>query len=79
MQQRLTIALAQVKAGNTSENLLNEARKIMYSLFRAEKITKKVCNNRLNSIKMETIFMNSKNSKTSDSHRLLLNLSDKKT
>ena len=52
MQQRLTIALAQVKAGNTSENLLNEARKIMYSLFRAEKVTKKVCNNRLNSIKL---------------------------
>ena len=26
---------------------------------------------------METIFMNSENSKTSDSHRLLLNLSDK--
>ena len=26
---------------------------------------------------MDTIFMNSKNSKTSDSHRLLLNLSDK--
>ena len=26
---------------------------------------------------MDTIFMNSKNSKTSDSHRQLLNLSDK--
>ena len=26
---------------------------------------------------MDTIFMNSKNSKTSDSHRLLLNTSDK--
>ena len=26
---------------------------------------------------MDTIFMNSENSKTSDSHRLLLNLSDK--
>ena len=26
---------------------------------------------------MDTIFRNSKNSKTSDSHRLLLNLSDK--
>ena len=26
---------------------------------------------------METIFMNSKNSKTSDPHRLLLNLSEK--
>ena len=27
---------------------------------------------------MDTIFTNSKNSKTSDSHRLLLNLTDKK-
>ena len=27
--------------------------------------------------KMNTIFMNSKSSKTSDSHRLLLNLTDK--
>ena len=52
MQQRLPIALAQVKAGNTTENLPNEAWKIMYSLFRAEKINKKVCNNRLNSIKL---------------------------
>ena len=26
---------------------------------------------------MDTIFMNSENSKTSDAHRLLLNLSDK--
>ena len=26
---------------------------------------------------MDTIFMNSENSKTSDTHRLLLNLSDK--
>ena len=35
----------------------------------------------MNSIKlytrMDTIFMNSKNSKTTDSHRLLLNFSDK--
>ena len=30
--QRLPIALAQVKAGNISENLLNEIRQIIYSL-----------------------------------------------
>ena len=30
---RLTISLAQVKAGNTSENLLNETRKMIYSLY----------------------------------------------
>ena len=32
MLQRLPTALAQVKAGNTSENLLNEIRLIIYSL-----------------------------------------------
>ena len=32
MIQRLPIALAQVKAGNNSENLLNEIRQIFYSL-----------------------------------------------
>ena len=52
MQERLSIALAQAKAGNTSENLLNEIRKLMYSLFRAKKITKKVCYNIMNSIKL---------------------------
>ena len=33
MLQRLPIALAQVKAGNISENLLSEIRKTTYSLF----------------------------------------------
>ena len=32
MLQRLPIALAQVKAGNNSEGLLNEMRQIVYSL-----------------------------------------------
>ena len=52
MLQRLPIALAQVKAGNTSENLLNEIRQIIYSLYRAKEITKKVYNNIINSIKL---------------------------
>ena len=34
MLQRLTVALVQVKAGNTYENLLNQIRKIIYSLYR---------------------------------------------
>ena len=34
--QRLPIALAQLKAGNTSENLLNEIRQIIYSLYQAK-------------------------------------------
>ena len=32
IRQRLPIALAQVKAGNNSEGLLNEIRQIVYSL-----------------------------------------------
>ena len=51
MLQRLLIALAQVEAGNTSEKLLNEIRQTIYSLYRAEEITKKVFNNTVNSIK----------------------------
>ena len=41
MLQRLTIALGQVKAGNNSENLWNEIRKIVYSLYQSKKIIKK--------------------------------------
>ena len=52
MFQRLPIVLAQVKAGNTSENLLNEMRQIICSLYRAKEITKKVYNNIMNSIKL---------------------------
>ena len=40
--QRLTIALAQVKAWNTSENLLKEIRKIVFTLYREKEITKKI-------------------------------------
>ena len=45
MLKRLPIALAQVKAGNNSESLLNEIRQIVYSLYRSKEITKKVYNN----------------------------------
>ena len=36
MLQRLPTALSQVKAGNTSKNLLNKVRQIKYSLYRAK-------------------------------------------
>ena len=52
MQPRLLIALPQVKAGNTCENLLNKIRQIIYSLYRAKEITKKVYNNIINSTKL---------------------------
>ena len=50
--QRLPIALAQVKAGNNSENLLNEIRQIVYPLYQSKKITKKVYNNIIKSIQL---------------------------
>ena len=34
MLQRLPVALAQEKAGNTSDSLLNEIRQIIYSLLK---------------------------------------------
>ena len=52
MLQILPIALSQIKAGNTSENLLNEIRQIIYLLYRAKEITKKVYNNITSSIKL---------------------------
>ena len=50
MLQRLPIALAQVKAGKNSENLLNEIRPIIYSLYQSKEITKKVYNNLMKSL-----------------------------
>ena len=48
MLKRLPIALAQIKAGNNSESLLNEIRQIVYSLYRSKGLTKKVYNNIIN-------------------------------
>ena len=48
--QRLPTALAQVKAYNTSENLLNEIRQTIYSLYQEKEVTKKEHNNIMISI-----------------------------
>ena len=45
MLQTLQIAFAQVKANETSEDLLNEIRQIMHSLYLSKEITKKVYKN----------------------------------
>ena len=49
---KITIAIAQLKAGNTSENLLNEIRQVIYSMYRGKGITKNVSYNIMNSIKL---------------------------
>ena len=61
MLQRLLIAVAQVKAGNNPENLLNEIRQIVYSLYQSKDIAKKVHNNILSQYKhkMDSIFIDS--------------------
>ena len=76
MLQRSPIALAQVKAGNNSEILLNEIREFVYALYQSKEITREVYNNIIKSIqwtctpniKMDTIFMNTENGKTSGPH-----------
>ena len=50
--KRLPIALAQTKASNNSESLLNEIRQIVYSFFRSKEITKKAYYNIIKSIKV---------------------------
>ena len=50
MLQRLPIALAQVKAGNNSEDLLNEIRQIVYYLYQSKEITKNLYNNIIKSL-----------------------------
>ena len=50
MLQILAIALAQVKVGNNSENLLTQMRQIIYSLYQAKKITKKLYKNLMKSL-----------------------------
>ena len=42
MLSRLPIDLAQLKAGNNSENLKNEIRQLLYSLYRSKKLTKQL-------------------------------------
>ena len=55
MLQRFPIALAQVKAGNNSEKLLNQIRQIVYSLYQSKEITKKLYNNIIKSIQWNSI------------------------
>ena len=57
MLQRLPIALAQLKAGNNSENLLNDIRQIIYLLYQSKEITKKVYNNLIKSLQKWILYL----------------------
>ena len=48
---RLPILLAQIEAGNNSIKLKNEARQMLYSLYRSKLLTKTVYNNLIKSIR----------------------------
>ena len=50
MLNRLPILLAQIEAGNNSIKLKNEARQILYSLYRSKVLTKTVYNNLTKSV-----------------------------
>ena len=52
MLQKLPIVLAEVKAGNTLENLLNQIRQVIYSLYPVTEIAERVYNNIMNSMKL---------------------------
>ena len=42
---RLSISLAQLKAGSNSEKIKNEIRQLLYSLYRSKNVSKQVYNN----------------------------------
>ena len=50
MLSKLTITLAQLKAGYNSEKLKNEIRQLLQSLYRSKNMTKQVYNNLINYI-----------------------------
>ena len=51
MFNRLPILLAQIEAGNNSNELKNETRQILYSLYRSKVLTKTVHNKLIKSIR----------------------------
>ena len=51
MLNRLPILLAQIKAGSNSNKLKNEARQVLYSLYRSKVLTKTIYNNLIKSIR----------------------------
>ena len=48
MLSRLTISLAQLKAGNNSQKLKNETRQLLYSLYRSKKLRKTIYKHLMN-------------------------------
>ena len=51
MLNRLPILLAKIQAGSNSSKLKNEARQILYSLYRSKELTKTVYINLIKAIR----------------------------
>ena len=64
MIPRLPILLAQLKAGNNPQKLKNEAKNLSKTVYNSF-------------MKMETIFMNTLNSRTNESSRFVYQFTDK--
>ena len=50
MLSRLPISLTQLKAGSNSQNLKNETRQLLYSLYRSKKLSKTIYKHLINAI-----------------------------
>ena len=50
MLSRLSISLAQLKAGNNSQKLKNEIRQLLHSLYRSQKLSKTIYKHLMNTI-----------------------------
>ena len=77
MLSRLPTSLAQLKARNNSEKLKNEIRQLLYSLYRSKHLQNNSIKVWLALFKYGNNFVNSRNSRTTESHRLKLDLTDK--
>ena len=78
MLSRLPISLAQLKAGNNSQKLKNEIQQLMHSLYRSKKLSKTIYKHFDECyLQMETIFMNTLNSKTNESNKFIYQFTDK--
>ena len=64
MLSRLPNSLAHLKAGNNSEKIKTKIRQLLYSFYSSKKLTKPLYKSLVYYLKMERIFMDSKNSKT---------------
>ena len=51
MLSRIPLSVAQLKAGNNSEKLKNEIRKLLHSLYCLKKLTKTIYKHLINIIK----------------------------